>query len=111
MKKANRILKYPEFSEIITSTFYLKTSHFVVHYRANNAEKSRIGISVSKRNGNAVMRNRIKRQIRSIIARNFDLSKAIDIVIIARVSYDPTQFHLEETELVSSLAKIGESQN
>ncbi|MCH3909439.1 MAG: ribonuclease P protein component [Bacilli bacterium] len=108
MKRENRVLKYQEFSEIIKSTPYVKSQHYVIHYRKNQQNKARIGISVSKKNGDAVTRNLIKRQIRAIIAHNFDLKKSLDLIIIVKASYDPTQFHAEETELVSSLANIGE---
>ena len=53
-------------------------------------------------------RNRIKRQIRAMIAAGYDLKQNFDIIIIVRSSYDPEQFHEEETELFSSLPKIGE---
>jgi ribonuclease P protein component len=108
MERQNRIQKYREFDEIIKSCPFVKSSHFVVYYRTNKASKARIGISVSKKNGGAVTRNLIKRQIRAIIAEHFDLSISIDVIIIARTSYDTTQFHGEEVELSSTLAKIGE---
>jgi|LAHS01.1.fsa_nt_gb ribonuclease P protein component len=108
MKRENRVLKYREFSEIILSSPYTKSQHYVIHYRPNKQLKARIGISVSKKNGDAVQRNLIKRQIRAVIAHHFDLKLAFDIIIIVKASYDPAQFHDEETELVSLLAKIGE---
>lgn len=108
MKRENRVLKHREFDEIIQSTPYLKSQHYVIHYRQNVANKARIGISVSKKNGGAVTRNRIKRQVRAAIGEGYDLTKAFDIIIIVRASYDPEQFHEEETELLSSLSKIGE---
>jgi ribonuclease P protein component len=108
MKRQNRILKHQEFDEIITSSPYLKTAHFVIHYRPNKSTLSRIGISVSKRNGGAVTRNLIKRQIRAILAQRYDLSQPMDLIIIARTSYDTEQYHEEDDELVSFLAKIGE---
>ena len=108
MKRENRVLKYREFSEIILSSPYTKSQHYVIHYRPNTQAKARIGISVSKKNGDAVERNLIKRQLRAIIAHHFDLKRAYDIIIMVKASYDPAQFHENETELVSLLAKIGE---
>jgi ribonuclease P protein component len=108
MKRENRVLKHQEFDEIIQSTPFLKSRNYVIHYRQNVANKARIGISVSKKNGGAVTRNRIKRQVRAMIAGGYDLNKNFDIIIIVRPSYHPEQFHEEETELLSSLSKIGE---
>ncbi len=108
MKRANRILKHQEFDEIIRSSPFIKSQHFVVHFRKNEKKLARIGVLVSKRNGNAVIRNKIKRQIRAIVGTHLDLSKQLDLIIVARTTYDIAKFHDEETELASSLAKIGE---
>lgn len=108
MKREYRILKHPEFDDIIQTTPYVKSPHYVIHHRPNTVLKSRIGISVSKKNGDAVTRNRIKRQVRAILAQHYDFTIPQDLIIIVRASYDPTLFHAEETELVSSLAMIGE---
>jgi ribonuclease P protein component len=108
MKRENRVLKHQEFDEIIRSYPYVKSHNYVIHYRQNVANKARIGISVSKKNGGAVERNLIKRQIRAIIAKDYDLTKPNDLIIIVKASYDPEHFHEEEAELISLLATIGE---
>lgn len=111
MKRKNRILKHPEFDEIISSTPGVKTDHYVIHCRVSKSLESRIGISVSKRNGGAVTRNRIKRQIRAMIASGYDLSKAIDVIIIVRATYDPEHYGDEATELLGCLSKLGEAKH
>ncbi len=51
----------------------------------NQTEATRVGISVSRRNGNSVARNRIKRRIREAIRLNASfLPEGEDIVIAAR---------------------------
>ncbi len=108
MKRINRVLKRPEFSEIITETPVVKSKHYVIHFRENTYGYSRIGISVSKKNGHAVVRNKIRRQIRAMIASEYDLNRPLDLIIIVRVNYDTEEFSLEKSELLESLAKIGE---
>ncbi len=51
----------------------------------NHSDTTRFGISVSKRNGNSVERNRIKRRIREAIRLNASfLPEGEDIVVVAR---------------------------
>lgn len=108
MKRINRVLKYREFSEIINNnTPVIKSKHFVIHFRKNQFGFSRIGIGVSKRNGHAVKRNKIRRQIRAMIASDYDLSKSFDLIIIVRTNYETELFSEEKSELIASLAKIG----
>ena len=108
MKKENRILKYEEFSEIIGSSRRIRTPHFLINSRKRESGEARIGISVSKRNGHAVTRNKIKRQIRYMIGQGFDLSRPVDIVIVARAAYDTADFEKEKIELIDALKNIGE---
>lgn len=108
MKRINRILKRQEFSEIINNTPVIKSKHYVIHFRENAYGYARIGISVSKRNGHAVVRNKIRRQVRAMIASSYDLNKPLDLIIIVRTNYVAEEFYLEKDELLESLAKIGE---
>lgn len=93
---------------MIRSTPAIRSKNYVIHCRPNDKGKARIGISVSKKNGNAVVRNRIKRQIRAMIAETYDLTKNHDIIVIVRTAYDTEKFHSEKEELASLLGKIGE---
>jgi len=49
----------------------------------NVEANSRIGYSVSKQVGGAVVRNRVKRRLRMIV-REFDWAPGFDVVIVAR---------------------------
>ena len=49
---------------------------------------ARVGISVSKKIGNAVIRNKIKRQIRMMFIENFDNETyEKDVIVIVRKNY------------------------
>ena len=88
----NRIKKYSEFQKVIEAANVKKTSFFVSYRLENELGYSRFGISVPKKTGNAVIRNRIKRQVRAAIGLSTNFEEPIDIVLIVRKNYDTNSF-------------------
>lgn len=85
MEKAYRIKRNSDFQTIYKNGKSVANRQFVVYtYKNKDLKHFRLGISVSKKLGNAVTRNRIKRAIRE----NFKVHKqniiAKDIIVIAR---------------------------
>ena len=69
---------------------------------------NRIGISVSKRVGNSVIRHRIKRVIREIIRTNDAIfRKGLDIVIVARVEAKELDFEGMKRDILYLSSKLG----
>lgn len=60
-KKEDRLLKRSEFLQLASIGTKIQNRHFVLIYADNEKKVSRIGITVTKRVANAVVRNRIKR--------------------------------------------------
>ena len=87
-----RIKKYTEFQKVIEEGDIKKTCFFVSYTTPNNLGYSRFGISVPKKTGNAVVRNKIKRQVRSAIGQSTKFEPSIDTVLIVRKSYDTSCF-------------------
>lgn len=67
MKKKETIKKSEEFTYLINNSKYLKTKEYIIYYKDNNLNKKRFGIAISNKVGNAVTRNKLKRQTREII--------------------------------------------
>lgn len=107
MKIKNRVKKYDEFQKPINEGKYESSSSLNLYYLKNSLEYARVGISVPKKAGNAVKRNKIKRQIRAILVKELDLNSGFDYIFIARRNYDITNFKETTSDIVSLLEKVG----
>ena len=88
MKIINRIKASDDFATTIKKGKAQRNQSFVIHYRTNELNYARVGISVSSKLGNAVIRNHIKRQIRSMCDELIDYDRIkLDIVIVAKQGF------------------------
>ncbi len=87
MKKKNRVCKNHEFSQIISRRRFAKSQGFVLYYRPSKESEARVGISVGKKLGNAVVRNRVKRQVREMTDRCWSFKEGYDTVLIVRPGF------------------------
>ena len=82
--KDYRVRKRITFQEVQRRGSRKRASCFLALYIHGSGTKSRIGITVSKKVGNAVIRNKVKRWIREGLRREYpQLSGIWDVVIIA----------------------------
>ena len=107
MKVLNRIKKNVEFNKVIDEGQVLKSDSIALYFLENKLGYTRIGISIPKKSGIAVIRNKMRRQIRAIIASDVDLSKSLDIVLIARKQYSVDQFEKTKSDLNYLIKKVG----
>jgi ribonuclease P protein component len=66
--KSARLRKRPEFLKLSRAGHKHQSANFVVISRPNDRAETRLGITVSGKVGNSVVRNRIKRQVREFSA-------------------------------------------
>ncbi len=84
------------------------TPHFVILYRPGRTGHSRVGITVSRRVGNAVVRNRVKRWVREFSRQNMGLwPRSWDFVVIARPSAGRLEHAEADAELRGFFAHLG----
>ena len=67
MKKQFRIKDTREFSQIMNCKQFYVSPSMVIYVKKRKEDWARVGLSVGKRMGNAVVRNKIKRQIREMV--------------------------------------------
>ena len=85
LTKADRILKRREFVTLSKSGRRIQNEHFIAIFAVARHGRSRLGITVKKKVGKAVERNRIKRFVREFFRLNRHLySGKWDINIIAK---------------------------
>ena len=108
MKVINRIKRNEEYVLTVKKGRTLKETPYVIHYKNNELSVCRVGLSVSKRIGNAVTRNRIKRQARAMCDSLIDCSShTFDVVIVIKEEFLNSSFDVNKNTLNKLLSKIG----
>ena len=106
MRKELRVRKNEEFSKIIAEKHSFSNGSFVIYARKRKLEHARVGISVSKKLGNAVIRNKIKRQVRMMLLDVFDFdNEKNDLICIVRPKYIEKSYIDNKSELEKLIKK------
>ena len=83
--KSRRIRKQSEFDRVYAAEYFAADRTLVIRARRNGLAVSRLGLSLSKRVGNAVIRNQWKRRIREAFRRlQNELPTGLDLVVRPR---------------------------
>lgn len=106
MKKYEMIKRPEIFDEVIKTGKSIKTKYFILCYKPNLDSKPKFGIAVSKKTGNAVIRNKLKRRYRNIIDNNKILfKKSTNYIIIIRKESLNENFDIINNVMKSILEK------
>lgn len=79
--------KHADFQIVYKNRVSYANRYLVMYIRKNNMDKNRLGISVSKKVGNSIVRHRLTRLIRESYRLNEQaFERGYDIVAVARVN-------------------------
>ena len=107
--KEARLRKRSEFLQLSQTQNKHFVKGFLLVWRENSGALARLGVTVSKKVGCAVVRNRVKRYIREIFRHDRILLVAVDVNIIARNESANMDFFEVQRELNKALRLIGVS--
>ncbi|WP_112182597.1 MULTISPECIES: ribonuclease P protein component [Paraliobacillus] len=107
MKKAYRLKKDKEFQLVFKQGKSFANRQLVIYYLKKTEQKHfRVGLSVSKKIGNAVMRNQIKRYLRqAFLELDEQIDNTYDVIVIARVPTNNMDFFEIKKSLIHVLSK------
>ncbi len=101
MKFSESLKKNHQFRTVFQKGRSRADRYFVMYVLENGEEYNRIGISVSKKVGNSIVRHRVTRLVReSYRLQEAMFNSGLDIVIVARKSAASVGFHETEKSLL-----------
>ncbi len=107
MSSLTKIKKNGDFRKIYNSRRSVADRNMVLYFLSNNKEISRFGFTVSKKIGNAVTRNRVRRLFGEVCRLNKEkFPKGYDYILLARRDIVGLNFRQVEEGLLRLVKKL-----
>ena len=103
MEKKYRLRKNMEFKTVYSVGKKFWNRNFILYIRKNNKDETRAGFTITKKHGNAVVRNKIRRRMKEVYRLNFNnLKVGYDLVFIPKINIK----NISYSELENSMIHI-----
>ena len=103
-----RLTDSPEFERVYRQGTAYRGRLFSVHAFPNEHGTPRLGLSISRKVGNAVTRNAVRRRLREVFYSCIsELSGNLDLVVSARPAAAEATFEELQEEFSKSLGRVG----
>ena len=101
MKFSESLKKNSDFQNVYQRGKSYANRYLVMYILKNGTDKNRLGISVSKKVGNSVVRHHLTRLIREVYRLHEEtFNNGLDVVIIVRVTAKNISYHEMESAVV-----------
>ena len=106
MQRSESLKKNQDFQKVYRNGTSKGNRYLVMYVLKNQYMKNRLGISVSKKVGNSVVRHRLTRLVRESYRLNEErFNRNLDIVVIARPAAKGRSYHEIESALMHLAGK------
>lgn len=106
-RPSQRLRTKGDYETVFNARNRQRTTHLTIYYCINECGHDRLGLTVSKRLGGAVIRNRIKRKIREIFRTNpLAQEPYLDLVIRPEKSFDLADYQDIESSWCSTIKRL-----
>jgi ribonuclease P protein component len=102
-----RIVRSSDYQKLYKKGRKIHSEKFVLFGQENGISHHRLGITVSRKVGGAVVRNRIKRLFREIFRKSHgEIPNRLDIVVNAKAGCAGAQYNELRSEFLAAVRKI-----
>jgi ribonuclease P protein component len=106
MAALHKLKKNYEFKKVYSEGRYYVEKYLVMYLIKNNSDVNRVGFSVSKKVGNSVVRNRLRRYMKEVYRhKSGSVKLGFDMVFTGRVGSAEADFRAIENNMLSVLRR------
>ena len=106
MEKEYRIKKNQDIELILKEKKSVGNKNYIIYKRKSEAFHFRLAMSVSKKIGNAVVRNRQKRLIKQVFLEEKKNILPYDLFVVARINCTNLEYNEVKREIIYLLKKL-----